>query len=85
MKDFLLKMKKKTKSKHFVCFIFKRSKTLKVKIQYNAKIFEKLAEINYETVKKKQKATAQLHLRLCEKSQHMQHHEAFVFARLLSV
>ena len=28
--DFLSKMMKNTKSKHFVCFIFKTSKTLKV-------------------------------------------------------
>ena len=53
-KGFLSKMiKKQTKSKYFVCFIFKRSKTLKVKIQYNTKNYEKIAEINNKTVKKK--------------------------------
>ena len=46
-------IKKQTKSKYFVCFIFKRSKTLKVKIQYNTKNYEKIAEINNKTVKKK--------------------------------
>ena len=46
-------MRKKTKSKHFLCFIFKTSKTLKVKMQYNTKNFEKNFEkITNETVKK---------------------------------
>ena len=43
-------MMEKTKSKHFVCFISKTSKTLKVELQ--DKKFEKIAEINNETVKK---------------------------------
>ena len=34
IKDFLSKMMKKTKTKHFVSFIFKTSKTLKAKILY---------------------------------------------------
>ena len=45
-KDFLSKMMKKTKSKHFLCFIFKTSKTLKDKMQYNTKNFEKICR-NY--------------------------------------
>ena len=44
-------MKKKTTSKHFLGFIFKTSKTLKVKMQYNMKNF---AAITNETAKKKQ-------------------------------
>ena len=39
-------MMKKTKSKHSVCFIYKTSKTLKVKILSSRKNFEKIAEIN---------------------------------------
>ena len=72
--------KKTTKSKHFVCFIFKTSKTLKVKILCSTKNFEKIAEINNETVKKN--AADKLHQRSCEKSRRMQHHGTFVFARL---
>ena len=53
MKDFLSKMMKKTESKHFVCVIFETPKTLKVKILYSTKNFEKIAEIKIETVKKK--------------------------------
>ena len=47
IKDSFSKMIKKTYSKHFVSFIFKTSKTLKVKILYST-----IAEINNETVKK---------------------------------
>ena len=53
---------KKRKSKHFVRFIFKTSKTLQVKILYSTKNFEKITEINSKTVKKD--TTAQLHLGL---------------------
>ena len=52
-------------------------------MQYNTKNFEKFAEITNQAVKKN--TTAQLHQKSCEKSRHMQHHGAFVFARLLSV
>ena len=52
IRDFLSRIMKKTKSKHFVCFIFEASKTLKVKILYSTKGFEKIAEINNKTVKK---------------------------------
>ena len=45
-------------------------------------MIRKIAEIDKETVKKN---TTQLHQRLCEKSQCMQHHGAFVFAWLLLV
>ena len=59
IKDFSSKMmKKNNKSKHFVCFVFSSSKTLKVKLQHNTKNFEKIAEINNEIVKKN--TTAQL-------------------------
>ena len=51
---------------------------------YSTKGFEKIAEINNETVKKNT-TTAQLHQRLREKSRRMQHHGALVFARLFSV
>ena len=71
LKDSLSQMMKKKKSKHFVCFIFKTSQTLKVKIQYKTKNFQKIAEINNETVKKKKKkknTTAQLHRKSCEKA-----------------
>ena len=61
--------KKTTKSKHFVRFIFKTSKTLIVKIQHKTKNFEKIAEIYNETVKKN--TTAQLHQTSCEKIRHM--------------
>ena len=47
VKDSLSKMIKKPYSKHFVSFIFKTSKTLKVKILHST-----IAEINKETVKK---------------------------------
>ena len=53
IKDFLCKMEKKTKSKHLLCFVVETSKTLKVKILYSTKSFEKIVEINNETVKKK--------------------------------
>ena len=47
-------MKKTTiKSKHFVCFIIKTSKKLKVKIQYKTKNCGKIAKINNEAAKKK--------------------------------
>ena len=58
-------MIKKTRSTHFVCFISKTFKTLKVKILYSTKNFENIAEINHETVKKN--TTAQPHPRSCEK------------------
>ena len=45
-------MMKKTTSKHFLCFIFKTSKTLKVKMQYNTKNFEKICR-NYQWNSKK--------------------------------
>ena len=40
IKDFVSKIMEKTKTKHFVCFIFKTSNTLKVKC--NIKNFEKI-------------------------------------------
>ena len=88
MKGFLYKMMKKNKKLTIrrLCFIFKASKTLKVKILHkvhNTKKFEKIAEINNETVKKN--TTAQLHQKSCEKIRRMQHHGAFLFAGLLSV
>ena len=48
------------------------------------KLLKDIAEINNQTLKKKN-TTAQLHQKLFEKSRRMQHHIAFVFARLLSV
>ena len=60
VKDFLSKTMKKTKSKHFVCLIFKTSKTLKVKILHSTKNFEKIAETNHETVKKKYNSSVTL-------------------------
>ena len=74
---------KKTKSKHFLCYIFKTSKTLRLRCSTIRKISKKFAETTNETVKKNK--TAQLHQKLCKKSRHMQHHGAFVFARLLLV
>ena len=46
-------MKKKTRSKHFVFFIFETLKTLKIKVRHNTQNFEKIAEISNERVKKK--------------------------------
>ena len=80
IKNFLSNMMQK-KTKHFLCFIFETSKTLKVKILKTTKNFEKIAENNNEIVKKQQKTTVQLHQRSCEKIQRMQHRGAFVFAR----
>ena len=71
MKGFLYKMMKKNKKLTIrrLCFIFKASKTLKVKILHkvhSTKKFEKIAEIYNEIVKKN--TTAQLHQKSCEKS-----------------
>ena len=54
-------------------------------MQFNTvqKILKKIAEITNKTVKKY--TTDQLHQKSCEKSRHVQHHGAFMFARLFSV
>ena len=54
IKDFLSKMiTKKQKSKHFASFIFKTSKTLKVKILLSTKNVEEVAKFINETEGKK--------------------------------
>ena len=45
IKNFVSKMMKKAKTKHFVCFIFKASNTLKVKCYI--KSFEKIDYLHW--------------------------------------
>ena len=82
IKDFLSKMIKKTKSWHFVCLIFSTSKTLKVKILYSTKIFEKIAEIINKTVKKYNSSVTS---KILWKKPTNAASGAFEFTRLLSV